>query len=75
VEQHCNLNPHYFTVTGKLRQAHTTFCKEQGADALNSTTLSLKLQREFKITKGQKKINGKNQRVYFGIELEDDPDA
>jgi putative DNA primase/helicase len=75
VEQQCLLNPHYFTVSGRLFQAWQRFCKDNGVqEPLNKTTFTLKLMREHKVTKGQKKINGKNQRVYYGIELEDADD-
>ena len=75
IEQRCFQNPHMFAVTGRFRQAYLQFCKESGAEPLNATTLTLKLQREHKVTKGKKRINGKDTRVYFGIELEDAPDA
>jgi hypothetical protein len=60
--------------TGKFRAQYNAYCKDQGVEPLNQTTLSLKLKREHKINNGRKKINGKVHRVYFGIDLESDED-
>ena len=77
VDQHCFKNPHVYTTTGRFIQKYLQFCKNQGVkEPLNSTNLGLQLQREHKVIRDKKKINGKSVRIYSGIEVQaDDEDA
>jgi putative DNA primase/helicase len=66
--------PGIHIIKSELRSKYNQFCKDMGADPMNATNLTVKLKQEYGIKSDVKKINGKTQRVYLGIDLEkDDP--
>ncbi|MGB9914439.1 MAG: DNA primase family protein [Candidatus Bathyarchaeales archaeon] len=65
----CEFAPSYWITKKALYEAFKIVCEEEGLQTLSEEQFSKTLQRRPRVATAQKRVNGKNERIWIGVRL------
>ncbi|MEM3880908.1 MAG: phage/plasmid primase, P4 family [Candidatus Bathyarchaeia archaeon] len=75
LEKYCEYAPNYWITKKQLYEAYKKVCEDEGLQIASEEIFSKELRKKPRVSIGQKRVEGKKERVWLGIKLKEEQDG